>query len=174
MLHKRALLAVLFCSFVFSTCSLLFGQANGSFSGTVTDKTGSVVAGATVRVTSQGTGVVRDTKTDDTGHYLIPLLPVAYYTMRVEASGFQIVEQPDLRLQVDDHRELNFALNPASVTTTVEVSATEVAVQTTNPTLGQVITSGQVSDRPWNGRESVQLATLTPPTTQETNPNSFF
>jgi Carboxypeptidase regulatory-like domain len=117
MLHKRALLVVLFCSIVFSTCSLLYGQANGSFSGTITDKSGSVISGATVRVTSQGTGIVRDTKTDDTGHYLIPLLPVAYYTMRVESQGFQTVEQPGIRLQVDERRELNFALAPASVTT---------------------------------------------------------
>jgi Carboxypeptidase regulatory-like domain len=174
MVYRRALLAVLFCSFAFSTCSLLYGQANGSFSGTVTDKTGSVVSGATVRVTSQGTGVVRDTKTDDTGHYLIPLLPVAYYTMRVESQGFQTVEQPDIRLQVDEHRELNFTLAPASVTTTVEVSGTEVAVQTTNPTLGQVITEQQVAQLPLNGRDFVQLATLTPGVTQETNPNSFF
>jgi hypothetical protein len=174
MVQRRALLAVVFCSFAFSTCSLLYGQANGSFSGTVTDKTGSVISGATVRVTSQGTGAVRDTKTDETGHYLIPLLPVAYYTIHVEASGFQIVEQSDLRLQVDEHRELNFALAPASVTTTVEVNATEVAVEATNPTLGQVITSEQVSDLPLNGRDFVQLATLTPGVTQETNPFSFF
>jgi len=174
MVHRRALLVVLFCSFVFSTCSLLYGQANGSFSGTVTDKTGSVISGATVRVTSQGTGVVRDTKTDDTGHYLIPLLPVAFYTMHVESQGFQTVEQPDVRLQVDEHRELNFALAPASVTTTVEVNASEVAVETTNPTLGQVITEQQVAELPLNGRNFVQLATLTPGTTTETNPNSFF
>jgi hypothetical protein len=69
---------------------------------------------------------------------------------------------------------LDFTLSPASVTSTVEVSATEVAVETTNPTLGQVITSEQVAQLPLNGRDFVQLATLTPGTTQETNPNSFF
>src|SRR5208283_3507233 len=41
-------------------------------------------------------------------------------------------------------------------------------------TLGQVITSQQVADLPLNGRDFVQLATLTPGVTQETNPNSFF
>ena len=47
-------------------------------------------------------------------------------------------------------------------------------MQTSNPTLGQVITSQQVAELPLNGRDFVQLATLTPGTTQETNPDSFF
>jgi Carboxypeptidase regulatory-like domain/TonB-dependent Receptor Plug Domain len=159
---------------VFSLCPLLYSQANGSLSGTVTDKTGSVIPGATVKITSQGTGVTREVKADGSGHYLAPLLPVAIYTIRVESQGFQTTEQKDIRLQVDEQREVDFALNPASVSQTVEVSAEQVAVETTNPTLGQVITEQQVADLPLNGRDFVQLATLTPGVTQETNPNSFF
>ena len=104
----------------------------------------------------------------------MPLMPIGDYTIRVDSAGFGPVEQRDVRLQVDEHRELNFTLTPASVTSTVEVSATEVAVQTANPTLGQVITSEQVAELPLNGRNFVQLATLTPGTTQETSPTSFF
>jgi hypothetical protein len=159
---------------MFSLCPRLYGQANGSLSGTVVDKTGSVLSGASVKITSQGTGLTREVKTDDSGHYLAPLLPVAFYTIRVESKGFQTTEQKDIRLQVDEQREVDFTINPATVSATVEVSANEVAVETTNPTLGQVITSEQVADLPLNGRDFVQLATLTPGVTQETNPNSFF
>src|SRR5450755_2724906 len=173
MLKRYALLVAVVVS-VFSFSSLLYSQANGSLSGTVADKTGSVISGATVKITSQETGLAREAKTDDSGHYLVPLLPVAHYTIRVESQGFQTTEQKDVRLQVDEQREVNFTLNPASVSQTVEVSAEQVAVETTNPTLGQVITSEQVADLPLNGRDFVQLATLTPGTTQETNPNSFF
>src|SRR5216683_1310415 len=173
MLTKRTLLAI-FCSLIFPICPLLYGQASGSLSGTVSDKTGSVVTGAKVTITSQSTGVARDAKTDDTGHYLVPLLPVAEYTIRVESQGFRPSEQKDIRLQVDEHREVNFTLAPGAVTENVEVSATEVAVRTSDPTLGQVITSQQVAQLPLNGRNFVQLATLTPGTTQETNPDSFF
>ena len=173
MSSKRALLVV-FCFVVFPICPLLYGQSNGSFSGTVTDKTGSVISGATVRATLQATGATRESKTDDSGHYLMPLLPIGDYTIRAEFQGFQPAEEKDVRLQVDEHRELNFTLAPASVTEKVEVSATEVAVETANPTLGQVITSQQVAQLPLNGRNFVQLATLTPGTTAETNPNSFF
>ena len=174
MLTRNKLLAGVVCSIVLSMCPLLYGQANGSFSGTVADKTGSVIIGAAVKITSQGTGAVREAKTDDSGHYLVPLLPVAIYTIRVESQGFQTTEQKDLRLQVDEHREVNFTLAPASVSQTVEVSAEEVSVQTTNPTLGQVITEQQVAELPLNGRDFVQLATITPGVTQETNTGSFF
>ncbi len=174
MLNKRALLAVVFFLLAVSACPLLYSQANGSLAGTVTDKAGAVVSGATVRATAQETGLSREAKTDDSGHYLIPLLPVAHYTIRVESQGFQNTEQRDIRLQVDEHREVDFTLAPASVTSMVEVNATEVAVETANPTLGQVITSEQVADLPLNGRNFVQLATLTPGTTSSTSPVSFF
>ena len=170
MMKRSALLAIV----VLSICQFLYSQANGSFSGTVTDKTGSVLSGATVKITSQGTAAVRELKTDESGHYTAPYLPVAIYTIRVESQGFQTTEQKDLRLQVDEKREVDFTLNPASVSSTVEVSATEVAVQTTNATLGQVITAEQVAELPLNGRDFVQLATLVPGVTQETNPASFF
>jgi len=170
---KKAALVV-FCSLVFPICPLLYGQATASFFGTVMDKTGSVVTGASVKATAQGTGAARESTTDDTGHYIMPLLPIGDYTIRVQAQGFGPAEQKDVRLQVDEHRELDFTLSPASVSQAVEVSATEVAVQTSNPTLGQVITSEQVAQLPLNGRDFVQLATLIPGTTQETNPNSFF
>jgi len=152
----------------------VFGQAIGTFSGTVTDKTGAPISGATVTATSQGTGAVRSTPTDDTGHYLIPLLPVGVYTVRVENKGFQTTESKDLKLQVDESREVDFTLALSSVSSTVEVSAAAVAVETTNPSLGQVITSQQVTQLPLNGRDFVQLATLTPGTSQQTNPNSFI
>jgi hypothetical protein len=174
MLHKKALLVVVVFSLAVSVCPFLYGQATGSFSGTVSDKAGAVISGATVKATSQGTGLTREAKTDDSGHYLIPLLPVAFYSIRVDSQSFQSSEQKDVRLQVDEHREVNFTLVPASVSSTVEVSATEVAVETANPTLGQVITSEEVADLPLNGRNFVQLATLTPGTTASTSPVSFF
>lgn len=173
MLTRRMLSVAVFCSLLLALTPALYGQATGSFSGTVIDSTGSVVAGARVIVTAQSTGTSRDAKTDDTGHFTVPSLAAAPYSVRVEAQGFKVTEQK-VTLQVDEHRELNFTVAPASVTEQVEVSATEVAVQTTDPTLGQVINSQQVAQLPLNGRDFVQLATLTPGTTQETNPNSFF
>src|ERR1700728_2159999 len=171
--HKL-LLSIVVCIVTLMISPAMRGQATGSFSGNVSDKSGSGIAGATVIATSQTTGLTRDTKTDGAGHYLIPLLPVGIYTVHVDATGFQSAESKDLHLQVEEARELDFALVPAAVVTTVAVSGEAVAIETANPSLGQVITSQQVSQLPLNGRDFVQLATLTAGATSETNPNSFF
>ena len=155
-------------------CPIVYGQATGSISGGVTDKSGSGVAGATVTVTSEQTGQVRTVNSDSAGHYAVPLLPAGIFSVRVAASGFQSAETKDLRLQVDEARELDFTLVPATVVTTVTVAGDAIAVETTNPSLGQVITSQEVSQLPLNGRDFVQLATLTAGATAETNPGSFF
>jgi hypothetical protein len=91
---------------------------------------------------------------------------VGDYNVKVEQSGFQNAMARDVRLQVDEHRELDFKLTPANVQASVDVSATTVAVQTSDATLGQVITSQQVAELPLNGRDFVQLATPTPGVTQ--------
>ena len=170
----RTLLLVVVCVLAITFAPAVRGQATGSFSGNVADKSGGAIPAASVAVTSQGTGLERDTKTDSAGHYLIPLLPVGTYDVKVDAAGFQSAVSKDLRLQVDEARELDFTLVPASVTTTVTVSGEAVAVETANPSLGQVITSQEVSQLPLNGRDFVQLATLTAGATAETNPGSFF
>src|SRR5271156_3787483 len=171
--HKL-LLSIVVCIVTVMMCPVMHGQATGNFSGNVADKAGSAIPGAAIIATSQGTGQQRDTKADASGHYLLPLLPVGTYTVHVDASGFQSAESKDLRLQVDEARELDFSLVPATVVTTVAVSGDAVAVESANPSLGQVITSQEVSQLPLNGRDFVQLATLTSGATAETNPNSFF
>jgi hypothetical protein len=171
---SKLLLAISLCLLALLIAPSGYAQATANLSGTVVDKTGAVVPGASVVATSEGTGLARNVKTDGAGHYAIPLLPVGTYTVRVDAASFQSAASKDLRLQVDEARELDFSLAPAASSTIVEVTDVPVEVETSNPSLGQVITSQQVAQLPLNGRDFVQLATLTAGATSETNPNSFF
>ncbi len=155
-------------------CAALHAQSTGSISGAVTDPSGAAASGAKITVTAPATGLVRSAVAGGSGEYVIPLLGVGVYDVKAELTGFQASEAKGIQLQVDEHRELDFKLSPASVSTSVDVSASPVSIQTSDATLGQVITSQQVADLPLNGRDFVQLATLTPGVTQETNPNSFF
>ena len=170
----RILSVVIFCVLMLSLVPTMHSQATGSFSGNVHDKSGSAIPGAAVVATSQTTGLARDTRTDPAGHYLLPLLPIGLYTVRIDVTGFQSAKSVDLNLDVNQARELDFSLEPATVVTNVAVTGDAVAVEPANPSLGQVITAQQVSQLPLNGRDFVQLATLTAGATAESNPGSFF
>ena len=105
----------------------------------------------------------------------IPLLPVGNYTVRVDAIlAFRAWRRRIFISRWTKRANSIFSIVPATVVTTVAVTDEPVAIETTNPSLGQVITAQQVSQLPLNGRDFVQLATLTAGATSETNPNSFF
>src|SRR6201996_5292942 len=171
---RNALMALRVCWTLIFASALAFGQASGTISGTGTDATGAAIAGVKITVTAPATGVSRDARTDNNGHYVVPLLGVATYSVLAEIAGFRSEQANAVVLQTNEQRELNFTLTVATVQESIEVTAAPVAVETSNATLGQVITAKQVAELPLNGRDFVQLATLTPGTVQETNPNSFF
>ena len=64
MKFHRILALMAFCILSLMMSPAMHGQASGSFSGNVVDKSGSAIPGAAVKATSQGTGLSRDTKTD--------------------------------------------------------------------------------------------------------------
>ena len=68
---------------------MVFGQTfRGKILGTVTDPSGAVVAGATVKVHNAGTGLLRTTTTSADGSYAVPELPVGIYTVTISRAGF--------------------------------------------------------------------------------------
>jgi hypothetical protein len=62
-------------------------QTFGEITGTVTDSSNAVVAGASVQVTNVATSQVRQVETNDTGNYTVPFLAPGVYQVRVEKPG---------------------------------------------------------------------------------------
>jgi len=171
---KHYITATLFVLVLTLGGSRVWAQATGHIAGTVIDTSGAAVPDAKVTLISQGTGIERSAQTDTSGTYIIPLVPVGFYTIRVEKSQFKTAETTDIKLQVDENREVDFTLSLGQTNEEVQVSANPVSVNFTDATVGQVITSEQVADLPLNGRDFVQLATLGPGTVSTTDKNSFF
>jgi hypothetical protein len=138
-------------------------------SGTVMDKTGSAVAGATVTALQVTTGYKQTETTGSEGTYLFPSLPVGNYSLTVQGSGFTTYVQNGIVLSVGQAATQNVTLQLGSVTQQVTVRANASLVTTDSPTLGQVIDSKNVVDLPLNGREAQQLVFLTPGTVNETS-----
>jgi hypothetical protein len=80
----------------------LNGQnSQGIILGHVTDPSGAVVAGATVRITNVATGVTRSAKTSGVGDYVFVNIPPGNYDMSVEASAFSMSKVSGARLDVE-------------------------------------------------------------------------
>ena len=147
------------CLFVVVAASFLYGQggATGSILGNVTDESGAVVTNAKVDVTNIATGVVYNTQTGSSGDFTLPSLNPGRYSVAVEASGFKKSVTTDIILTVGQSARVNVALKAGAVSTTVEVSAAAVNLDTDTSALSQLVSQKQVEELPLNGRNFLQL-----------------
>ena len=139
-----------------------FGQANNAtLSGTVSDASGAVLPGVSVRATNTATGVVSSAVTNETGSYnLLGLIPGAY-SVSGELPGFQKQTYQNVALGNAVTIRLNFSLAVASLNQTVDVTvAADIALQTATGTVGQVLSQKRVQDLPVVGNNVLDMLTL--------------
>jgi len=157
---KRHLLVV----FVLLSTAMLVGQTfRGTILGSVTDPSGAFVAGATVKVRNEATGLERTATTSANGSYSMSELPIGKYSVTVTQTGFETFVATGVAVDVASERRVDAALKTGSVSTRVEVSAEDLPmVETTTNDLGGVITAQTVEDMPVNGRDYTKLIYLNP------------
>jgi hypothetical protein len=135
---------------------------NGRLTGNVTDASGATVAGATVKLLNENSGVIAQTSTDSRGQYVFEdVAPGGNYRVEVERAGFQ----KNLTTKVNvapGENELNSQLRIGSVTETVEVRANSASLDTTaSSTLSASGDAGklQVARRARTGNNQFSVAT---------------
>src|SRR5215471_971484 len=143
--------------------SLLIGQtATGEVNGTVTDRTGGLVAGASVKLINQATRIEDRTATNSSGYFIFINVKPGTYILRVELQGFKTEQVAPFDVGVNQTFTQDVRLDVGQVTETVEVRAEAQMLQQSSSELGTVVTQRAVSDLPLNGRNFTQLLTLTP------------
>jgi len=137
----------------------------GSIRGTVTDPSGSVIAGAKVSAKSIGTGLQREATTGSDGGYVLAELPAGEYTVTVESAGLSPSAQ-NVQVNVGLDTTANFDLTKVA-RRQEQLTVTEEApvIETTRDVLGQVVERRLVNELPLNGRDFGKLVALTPGTT---------
>lgn len=119
--------------------------------GTITDPSGAVVAGAKVSAGNLETNQVRCATSATDGNYEFPFLPIGRYTLDVEAAGFQKAAVKEFQLYVGQIARVDATLSLGSVTESVSVEASALALQSESVTLGAVIDRQKVAELPLNG-----------------------
>ncbi len=159
-LHRLVICILFFSTIALSTIALA-QTFRGTILGTVTDPSGNVVAGATVKVRNTGTSLERIATTSADGSYAIPELPIGMYSVTVSQSGFQTSVTSSVEVNVATERRVDVQLKVGQVSETVEVSGDELPqIETTTNDLGGVLTSQTVEDLPVNGRDYTKLIFL--------------
>lgn len=133
----------------------------GTITGTVLDASGAVVPNANVEAKNVATGVARTTTTSTAGLYVVPNLAPGDYEVTVSASGFQTMKQR-LAVEVGARIGLDFKVTVGSTSTTIEVAASAVAVNTESQTLGSTIGVQQVMELPSVNRDPYAFVATVP------------
>ncbi|MFN0103890.1 MAG: carboxypeptidase regulatory-like domain-containing protein [Bryobacteraceae bacterium] len=149
-------------AFLFIATVTAPAQTFGEITGQVADATGALVAGAAVTATNAATSGNRTTTSNEAGIYSFPSLQPGQYSVKVAAKGFRAVSKTGIELQVQQTARVDFSLEIGAVTETVEVSASGAMLTTENATVGTVIENKRIVELPLNGRNFLQLVSLSP------------
>ncbi len=131
--------------------------ATGDILGKVTDNTGAVIPGATVRVENIGTHQIRTFQSGGNGEYVFSLLQPGTYEVTVTSPNYKTFDVANVVVSASDRVRIDAALQVGAVEERVEVTSTPTSLQTDSTTVGSTITEKTLLDAPLNGRNFIGL-----------------
>ncbi|MBI3484082.1 MAG: carboxypeptidase regulatory-like domain-containing protein, partial [Acidobacteria bacterium] len=149
----------LLCLFVLAAICLIGSTemmaqvaSTGQLVGTVTDQTGAVIAGATVKIKDDATGTLFETKSTADGHFAAASLRPGTYTVTVSLQGFKSAEYRAVKIIIGQVYDLAAKLEVGALESTVVVEAGAEVLETVSTTIGTSITGKQITQLPLSSR----------------------
>jgi hypothetical protein len=135
----------------------------GSIFGTVTDKTGAAIPGATITVTDEAKGTAVTVTSNASGDYTVSHLAPDIYDLKVTLKGFKSFETKGVAVAADTAPRIDPGLDVGGAETTVEVSAdSQPQLKTDRADVAATFDSQQVDDLPIEGQNFANLQLLLP------------
>jgi Carboxypeptidase regulatory-like domain/TonB-dependent Receptor Plug Domain len=150
--------------FILIVCAaIVCAQTNrGGISGTVSDKNGGVIPGATVTVTNIGTNQSQKLTTSEEGAYSATSLDPVVYRITVEAPGFKKTVLNNVKVDTATTVTVNVPLEAGAVETIIDVTAEAPLLNAASGATTQTITARQIQDVPLLNRSVLDLAVTAP------------
>jgi hypothetical protein len=146
---------------------------NAQITGTLKDQSNAILPGVTVTAKNVATGLTRVATTDATGQYRLSALTPGTYEVTTGLSGFTSESRKDIVLVIDQSAIIDFTLKPAAIAETITVAGESPIVDTTKSDVSTAVSTDQIQNLPVAARRWVDLAMLTPGTSQD-NIRGFF
>jgi len=137
-------------------------QFEAALQGTVQDKSGAVVSGATVTATDNASGVAHTATTNASGFYRISELPPGTDSGAVEAKGFKKSENAAVVIQAELVRGLDLTLELGGAQETVNVTEQTQVLETEDATISGTLSAAAVENLPAIDRDPYELIRLAP------------
>lgn len=135
---------------------------SSTLTGSVTDSSGAVIAGAHVSLVNEENGVALPSETNHAGLYRIVGLSPGMYRVDVEAPGFQKISRTGVNITISQTLQLDLQLKVGNMQESVSVEASAPLLESQTSTIGQLVSSQMVQGMPMPNRSSTALLTLIP------------
>ena len=132
----------------------------GIIVGSVLDTDNAVLPGVSITVVNQTTAVAVTVVTNERGQYRTPPLRIGTYTLTAELPGFKQFERQGVPLSIGDVRNVDAVLSVGAVEEKITVAGTLPLLNTSDSTVGTVLSNEHFAPLPLNGRDYLQLAAL--------------
>jgi hypothetical protein len=158
----RILVTAVVCVLAFLPA--LRGQSvTGQITGTVTDSTGAIIAGATVELTHDLSRQTRSFTTGTNGSFIFTGLVPGSYSLHVTQPGFKAYDQKSIVVSPQERVDLHeIKLEVGDVSTSISVEASTVHVATDSSDRSVNIDLRQIEDTPTRGRNPLSLIMTLP------------
>jgi hypothetical protein len=145
-----------------------FSQVGGQIQGVCRDPEKAAIPGVSVTLRHGGTGTERVLKTDDSGRFSAPFMPVGAYALRAEFPGMGLLNV-SLVLTVGETLEVACEMRPAALQEEITVIGEAPVVQTSRTEASSVVDEIAIHNLPINGRRWENFVLLTPGVTNDGN-----
>ena len=148
--------------FVIQTPQLLAQTSNAQLSGSVTDTSGAVVAGAEIKAVNTATNVAYAAVSNGSGIYILQELLPGPYVVSAAAQGFGSEKHSGLILSTGEHISQNFALKPGAVEESVTVTSAQTLISSEDSSTSSVLDNKMITELPQLNRNALDLTSTTP------------
>ena len=171
---RSPLLGLLAIACCLSLAPLAFGQeSNAELRGSVLDAQDAPIPGATITITNQATGVIRQAVSNPDGSYFITAISPGVYELAAELSGFTKYNRRDVRLDLGRTTTVDVQLRVGALTETVTVTAETPLVDLTSKEIGGNVTNRELSMLPSVNGNFIGAVALLPGVISNISTESF-
>jgi hypothetical protein len=139
--------------FLFPETALPQGETTSAIIGQVSDASGAAVPGAAVTVTNKETGLKRSAKTDESGRFNFPQLKPGTYLVKVEAEGFEPLQNDAVSAGLGQKQTVDFIIRIAQAKESIEVTSEAAILNPENANTSTTLNAHALEDLPNPGAD---------------------